>query len=521
MRDWDGIPGVSFIASGGTFITRPKGPRLSDLSVVPSPYLDGVFDPLIAADPHEHWLVLWETNRGCPFSCTFCDWGSAVQSKVFQFDLERLRREIDWFADRSIEFVFCCDANFGILKRDLDIAQYAAEAKRRRGYPQALSVQNTKNATERAYQVQKTLADSGLNKGVTISVQSMDPGTLGSIKRANISSASFQELQRRFTRDRVETYTDMILGLPGETYGSFADGVNTVIENGQHNRIQFNNLSILPNAEMGDPEYQAKYGMRTVETKIVNIHGSLDENEDDIDETQHLVIATDAMPAADWRRTRAFSWMAGLLHFDKVLQISLVVLHETCGVSYRELIEAFSERSHDGFPVLAQVRGFFLDKARDIQEGGSEYCRSQAWLNIWWPADEYILIELSVEGKLDAFYREAEQVLVELLRERFVDLPRQLLHESVRLNRSLLKQPFQRDDLELELSYNIWEFYQAAICGQPMPLESRPSVYRIDRASASWGTWDDWCREVIWYGNKKGAYLYGYSSIETQIAGHF
>jgi len=213
--------------------------------------------------------------------------------------------------------------------------------------------------------------------------------------------------------------------------------------------------------------------------------------------------------------------MAGLLHFDKVLQISLVVLHETCGVSYRELIEAFSERSHDGFPVLAQVRGFFLDKARDIQEGGSEYCRSQAWLNIWWPADEYILIELSVEGKLDAFYREAEQVLVELLRERFVDLPRQLLHESVRLNRSLLKQPFQRDDLELELSYNIWEFYQAAICGQPMPLESRPSVYRIDRASASWGTWDDWCREVIWYGNKKGAYLYGYSSIETQIAGHF
>ena len=50
--------------------------------------------------------------------------------------------------------------------------------------------------------------------------------------------SSFQELQRRFTRDRIETYSDVILGLPGETYASFAEGVSAVIENGQHHRIQ-------------------------------------------------------------------------------------------------------------------------------------------------------------------------------------------------------------------------------------------------------------------------------------------
>lgn len=520
-RNWDGIPGISFLARDGSFVTRPMGPRLADLGVIPSPYLEGVFDPLMAANPEEQWLVLWETNRGCPFSCTFCDWGSAVQSKVYQFDFERLCREVDWLARHRIEFVFCCDANFGILTRDLDIVEYVVATKRRSGYPQAFSVQNTKNATERAYQVQKTLADAGLNKGVTISLQSVDPGTLRSVKRSNISSASFQELQRRFTRDRVETYTDMILGLPGETYDSFADGVNTVIENGQHNRIQFNNLSILPNAEMGDPGYQAKYGMQTVETTIVNIHGSLEENEDDIAEMQQLVVATDAMPAPAWRRTRAFSWMAGLLHFDKVLQIPLVVLHETCGVSYRELIEAFTERSLAGFPVLAEVQGFFLDKAGDIQRGGSEYCRSEAWLGIWWPADEYVLIKLSVEGKLDAFYDEAERALGRFLRERFVDLAPRLLHDAVRLNRSLLKQPFQREDLELELSYNLWDFYQAALRGEAIPLEEQRGVYRIGRTTATWSTWDAWCRDVIWYGNKKGAYLYGGSAVEPQIAGHF
>ena len=93
------------------------------------------------------------------------------------------------------------------------------------------------------------------------------------------------------------------------------------MENGQHNRIQFNNLSILPNAEMGDPAYQAKYGMVTIESKIINIHGERVELDDDVPEVQDLVIATAATPLADWRRTRVFCWMAALLHFDKLFQI--------------------------------------------------------------------------------------------------------------------------------------------------------------------------------------------------------
>jgi len=520
-RDWEKIPSISFFRGDGSFVSRPKAERIKDLSVIGSPYVGGVFDPLMKAHPAEQWLILWETNRGCPFSCTFCDWGSAVQSKVFTFDLERLFKEVEWFAKREIQFIFCCDANFGILPRDFEIAHHVAETKKRCGYPHVLSVQNTKNATERAYQVQKLLADSGLNKGVTISFQSLDPDTLASIKRANISSDSFQELQRRFTRDHVETYTDLILGLPGETYDSFADGVSRVIEDGQHNRIQFNNLSILPNAEMGDPEYQKKYGMVNIETKVVNIHGSLVESQDEIYETQQLVIATNAMPREDWCRTRAFSWMAGLLHFDKVLQIPFVVLHEICSVSYRELIEVFTKDDLRSFPTLAKVHNFFLDRARDIQNGGAEYCRSEEWLNIWWPADEFLLIQLCTENKLNAFYQEATAILTRFLENQSIQIPLVILQQAVALNQALLKLPFQIEDLDLKLSYNLWEFYQAAIRRIKIPLEEKPSYCHIDRTRESWSSWREWCQEVIWYGNKKGAYLYGYSYAEPQMAGHF
>jgi hypothetical protein len=59
--------------------------------------------------------------------------------------------------------VFCCDANFGMLPRDIEIAADAVEMKRRYGSPRTLAVQNTKNATERSYAVQTMLASAERN----------------------------------------------------------------------------------------------------------------------------------------------------------------------------------------------------------------------------------------------------------------------------------------------------------------------------------------------------------------------
>ncbi len=520
-QDWSAVPGASFLSGKGELVRTPRAARIDDLNSVPSPYLEGVFVPLMEAHPAEHWIGLWETNRGCPFSCTFCDWGSATQSKVFKFELERLYREIEWFAAHKIEYIFCCDANFGMLPRDLEIAGYVAETKRKLGYPHALSVQNTKNATERAYQVQKILSDAGLNKGVDVALQSMDPQTLESIRRGNISTETYQELQRRFTRDKVDTYTDLILGLPGETYDSFAEGVSSIIENGQHNRIQFNNLSILPNAEMGDPEYQKKYGMVTVEIGVVNIHGALVESPQEVTESQLLVIGTNTMPQRDWARTRSLGWMAALLHFDKILQMVFVLLHELCGVRYRDLIELFLAGPLEGYPACSSIQEFFMAKAGNIQGGGFEYCESKEWLGIWWPADEYILIKLCVENKLGTFYQEAESLLDCFLKRRSLSLPPGLLHAAVEFNRELIKQPFHASDLTLELPYNIWEFYQSALRGEPVPLENKATRHQIQRTAESWSSWDDWCRQVIWYGNKRGAYIYGNQTVGAQLAGHF
>jgi radical SAM superfamily enzyme YgiQ (UPF0313 family) len=515
---WRATAGITYRTEAGLFVGNPKGPRLADLNSVPSPYLTGMFDPLMRAHPDQKWIALWETNRGCPFSCTFCDWGAATASKVYQYDMERLHREADWFSDHAIDFVFCCDANFGILPRDLDIVQYVAARKRETGFPHALSVQGTKNATERAYEVQKTLADAGLNKGVTLSMQSLDPGTLEAVERSNIKLETYQILQQRFTRDRIETYADLILGLPNETYDTFVNGVSQLIEHGQHNRIQFNNLTVLPNSPMADPDEMRRHQMVVVDSPIVNHHGSLAEADEDIVELQPLVISTATMPSEEWVRTRAFSWMTALLHFDKVFQIPIILAHGLTGVSYRTILEGFSEGDLKAWPVLARVRQFFRDYARAIQAGGPEYVRSERFLNVYWPADEFMLIQLVADGEIDAFYEQAEAALLSSLGAA-ADAVAPVLRDAVRLNQALLKRPFTRDTLSVPLHYNVWEYYRSALASETIAITEQPALLAIDRTRQSWSTWNDYCREVIWFGNKKGAYLYEHQTAGGSEAG--
>ena len=517
-RDWSTVPSVSFVDQDGSVVTNPKVTRLKSLAEIPSPYLKDVFEPLMLANPDEHWIVLWETNRGCPFSCTFCDWGSAIQTKVTTFEMDRLLSEMDWFADHHIEFVFVADANFGILPRDLEIAEYVAAKKRAVGYPHAFSVQNTKNATERAYRISKILSDGRLSKGVNLALQSLDPVTLKSVKRDNISVESYGELQRRFTRDGIETYTDLIIGLPGETYESFEDSVSEVIGNGQHNRIQFQNLSVLPNAEMADPEYMKRYGLQTVESTINNVHGA--PSVEEVEEKQFLVIASDAMPREDWVRTRAFAWMTAFLHFDKIFQIPLVVLQSISSLPYRTFLEAFMSDSARKLPTIGGLVSFFEEKARDIQQGGSEYCLGIDWLPISWPADEYNFIRLCFDDTLADFYREAEILLSDLFHEHGVNLSPDILRDAILLNRSLIKRPFMDGSVEVKLSYNIWECYRGVLRGEDTDLLKKESMYLIDRSTERWVSWDEWCREVVWYGHRRGAYFYGNQAVHTEISGH-
>jgi len=519
--DLSEVPGISFIGENDRFHKTMPRERMRDLTNLPSPFQNGIFDSLILENPEEKWIGLWETNRGCPFQCTFCDWGSATAAKVGNFELNRLYDEIKWFAKNKIEYIFVCDANFGMLKRDIDIAQKVADYRKETGYPQGFSVQSTKNATKRAYLTQKILTDSGLNKGVALSMQSLDNETLKNIKRDNISLDTYLELSNLFAKDGVETYSDLILGLPGETYNSYANGIETLIKAGQHNRIQFNNLSILPNAEMGDPDYLSRFEMKIVRSQIVNIHGSREISDDDVMEMQDLVVATYSMNEKDWRRARALSWMIAFLYFDKLVQIPIALLRTLEGVPSQVVFEKFMNVDAKEYPVIGRIRDLFLSEAMSIQKGGLEYKFSEKWLNIYWPADEYAYIDLVESDVFDDFYKEVSLLLYDFSSS-------DVIKEAIDLNQKLVSRPFIATDIAVNTTHNIYEYWQSILQGESVDLKKGEYSYRILRSQRYYTDLQRWSQEVVWWGNKKGAYLYYIENLsgpevtsDRQLAGHF
>ncbi|MEO5358384.1 MAG: radical SAM protein [Nitrospirae bacterium YQR-1] len=509
-KTWVDVPSVSFIDKDNNFVHTPEGRRIIDLDEIPSPYLEGVFEPLMEANLEDKWLVLWETNRGCPFTCAYCDW-SATKRRLNQFGTERLYREMDWVSRHRIRYLICCDSNFGILPRDMEIVKYLAENKIKHGYPEDFSMSNTKNTTERIYNIHKIMAGAKMSKGVYLAMQSLNEDTLKFIKRSNISNETFLELQRRFSRERIETFTDLIIPLPGETYESFTEGVSTIIENGQYNSITFSNLSILTNADMADPEYQKTFGMEIVEIKASSLHISIFE--DEVTEVQQLVVATNTMPGADYIKAKIFIWMVRFLFFDKLLQIPLVIVNKLYGLRYNDIIESFIAQC-SGFRLLCGVYGSFVKKAHEIQGGGAyEFIGSKEWLNIWWAVEELAIIELCTENKLDDFYGECKEVLFRILYEKGAGHFEVPIEEAIILNRHLIKLPFKTENIDITLSHNIYDFYRAVVTGQHVPFEKKLSTYRIDRTTNTWASWQQWCKEVIWYGSKRGAYIYGCSAV--------
>ena len=112
---------------GDKIIDAPYSP-LPDFSQIPFPYNDSNIKEF------DGKIIYYETSRGCPNSCAYCDW-SNMKSKIRKFPLERIYGEIEWMMNNKICGLGAADSNFGLFERDEEIADKIIEAKKKGGYP--------------------------------------------------------------------------------------------------------------------------------------------------------------------------------------------------------------------------------------------------------------------------------------------------------------------------------------------------------------------------------------------------
>lgn len=296
---------------GDTPLSIYQGARLNDLEV-PSPMLSGVFDDIIKNNPDYVFNITLETNRGCPFQCTFCDWGSLTYAKIRKFPLKKVFDELAWIAENKIDFVSIADANFGVFfERDMAITDELLRLQKTTGYPKVVDATWYKNASDKVLQIVKKFTTGGFNRGMTLSVQSMHDDVLRSIKRKNMDISNLKDIFEKCNREGIQSYTELILGLPEETYDSWADGLCAIIEAGQHGALESWLLQLLENAELNRPEQRKLHGFETV---IAQGYVSGSGGEDDILENAELVVGTRYMPKAELVEAWLYSWIINNFH---------------------------------------------------------------------------------------------------------------------------------------------------------------------------------------------------------------
>ena len=225
--------------------------RTKQLDEIPSPYLTGILDKFFDGK----LSPTLQTNRGCPFQCTYCVDGNDAVRQVTHFSIERVTDELNYIArhvPKTTNSMIITDLNFGMIPRDLDICDVIANTQKEFGYPTQIQATTGKNSKEKIIEAIKRV--NGALR-IWLSVQSMDQDVLRNVKRNNISVDQMLALQPAIREAKLPTLSEVIIGLPGETYQSHIKTLRDLLR-ARVDDIQIYTCMMLDGAEMNTPEHR-------------------------------------------------------------------------------------------------------------------------------------------------------------------------------------------------------------------------------------------------------------------------
>lgn len=332
-------PGMLLNNNGRTLDTG-EPTRINNLEEIPSPYLTGIFDDLLIKHQDVEWNATLETNRGCPYQCTFCDWGSLTYNKIKKFELTRVFHEIEWSGKNKCGFLSITDANFGVFpERDELIADKIIETQNQYGYPVAYSATWAKNQKHTIINIVKKLINSpkGFNQGLTVSVQSLDEKVLENIKRKNLELNKIEEIFSICDQNNIPVYTEVILGLPGESLETWKQNFWKLFEAGNHTGINIYQAQMLENAEMNLTQKE-EYN---ITDQVVYDYMSGSYNEDELKEGVKVITSTKDLPFNKMLEAQIFSWFVNTFHINGISTFISRFLHKYSKVGYDEFYNKF------------------------------------------------------------------------------------------------------------------------------------------------------------------------------------
>lgn len=362
--------GACFIEPGTERCVIDTIPRIDSLDDVSSPYLSGFLDEFLK-DPN--YCPIIETNRGCPYFCTFCDWGAMGKSKSSVFSMERVVKDLEYIVKHNVSktpYLYIGDANFGLFPRDVEIAKLLRKFKDTDGFPQNVYLYFAKNSSESVLKIAELIKDM---TNFSLSRQTQNPDVLKIIKRDNISIELFDRLAALGRKLGVSTFVELIYSLPGESKESFYKGVREIL---RHNvdGLHFFPSMLFDGAEMATNASRKKYGLKGEWRPIDGCAGSYGPIQSM--EFEEIITETNVMSREDHMDIRLFHFIENWLIDSKIYKEIEILLGN---VEFIDLIfDLMANYKTASMPFQKLVDDFIHDaKAEFIKEPPKEFSEEQ------------------------------------------------------------------------------------------------------------------------------------------------
>jgi putative methyltransferase len=368
VRDYSDIAGL--VLPGGA----DRLPRVTGAPVVPtvfdySPYIaqSEFYSRFAETHPPSAFDAIMETSRGCPYGCSFCDWGSSTMSKVRRFSPERVAAEADWFGRMRVGRIMLADANFGLLPRDVDLAEViVAMRAENEGYPRHVYWSAAKNHPERVVAIAKTFAREGMCPSHSLSIQHTSEIVLAATARSNIAVAKQIAVVSELLANGVPIEVQLILGIPGDTYEQWKACFADLMSWGVHEDYLIQTYRLLPNAPAAEKGFREKWAIETIARAPHNYETRDLRAAESAVETKHeqILVSSASFTRRDWVRMSTYAAWIKALHSSPLMQPIARYLHHSHGASYLEIYEPLIEEKLAGTAPTAN----WNDAVRDHYE---------------------------------------------------------------------------------------------------------------------------------------------------------
>ncbi|MBQ4627161.1 MAG: radical SAM protein [Clostridia bacterium] len=488
--DLSDVPSISYRENGTVLRNQKEIP--CNLNNFPSPYTTGLFDSIVNNPEYSgvQFDAVLETNRGCPYSCAYCYW-SGNDDPFRPFPIERVKGDLEWFAKNKIAFCICADANFGIINRDEEIVDYLISLKKEFGYPQKFETIAAKEKDDFIFKINQKMHAAGLNKGVSVACQSLSPTVLENVGRKNMPANRLSQSLARYRNAGISTYTDIMLGLPGETFESFCRGVFEVIEAGQHDSVNINRCELLPNSLMYSKEYVEKYKIKTIRSSLCQNHSKA-SNGATPGSRSDLIVETDTMSRDDWKESCRIACFVQSFHLMGLIRFVSVYLRKAKDVSYHDFYMHLYRKINSEGKVSKRTFSPVMENFSDFLEGKCNLCFSdERFGDIYWPHEEGLF--LCTVYQLDEFFDEIKAYIAHYFDDE------ELFEDLLSYQKNIIC-AFGSEVKELEFKYDWLDYFSDIISMEKLVPEKKSILLRFEPSYEN--DWFEYAKKIVWFGKR-------------------